>query len=306
MSNTADTIANASTNPFTLDNDKLMTSMRLACDWLTDIAQTPTDELPANTVNQKGFAYSSWKGAFRGEYSAANRQWWYYCPIWHGGQAVKALVMASEILGDQKYLDAAKLGAQWIFNNQVWDKSSPDHGLILAFEDIADKVNTSAVLECMHGLMMLADQTNSQEMWDRIIAAGDFIVRKMFMPEAGLFRDVYDPAKHDLLLPNPFRTKNDIGGRPLIDDAILLKLYDKTGDTRFRDVHISICETLLRDQNPAGNWLDYGPCSAEKGLFHPRHTYWWGMPMLDTYRETNREEFLKVAIASGEFCQHAM
>jgi hypothetical protein len=32
--------------------------------------------------------YKDWRGAFRGEYSAATQRWDVYAPIWHGGQGV--------------------------------------------------------------------------------------------------------------------------------------------------------------------------------------------------------------------------
>ena len=284
----------------------MINSVRMACDWLMDMAQVQTDYLPPDTEDLNGFGYASWKGSIRGEYSVAEKKWGYFCPIWHTGQAVKSLVLAAEFLNDDKYMQAAKMGADFIYANQVWDASSPDHGLILAFEDIPDKVNTSAIMECMDGLMLLADKLESQEMWDQLIAAGHFIVDKMYMPDAGLFRDVYDPNTHSVLLPNPYLTKNDIGGRPLIDDGVLVRLYEKTGDKKFLDTHVRISETLVAEQNPPGNWIDYGPCNAEDGCIHPRHAYWWGMPLLDTYRQTGRQEFLDTAVASGRFCENAM
>jgi len=288
-----------------LDLDRLINSIRMACDWLCDVAQTKTDAMPSDTDNPKNFNYASWKGAFRGEYSADTKRWWYYCPIWHGGQAVKALVMAGDALSEDKYINAAKACADFITANQVWDESNQDHGLLLAYEDIGDKVNTSAVMEAMHGLMLLADKTNSPDLWNRVVAAGYFLINKMFSKEHGVFRDVYDPARHEVVLPNPFLSKRG-QGRPLVEDAVLVKLFEKTGDKRFLDVHVAISRTLTADQDPPGNWMDYGPCNRAKGVFHPRHTYWWGLPLLDTYRATGEEEFLKTAIASGEFCIEAM
>lgn len=289
-----------------LEREQIIDSIRRACDWIADVAQTKTDGLPEDTVNRKNFDYRSWKGAIRGEYSVAEKTWWYFCPVWHTGQAIKALVMATDVLEDEEYLRAAQMGADFILANQIWDKLNPDHGLILAFEDIPDKVNTSAILECMHGMMLLADRIGSPEIWDRMIGAGNFLLKKMYLPEKGLFQDVYDPAKHQPFLPNPFRSKNGIGGRPLIDDAVLLRLFEKSGDKRFLDAHMRISETLLVDQNPPGNWINYGPCNEILGVFHPRHTYWWGLPLLETYRVTGRREFLDTAVASGRFCENAM
>lgn len=284
----------------------MIASIRNACDWIANVAQVKGDALPENTVDWKGYAYSSWKGSVRGEYSAAEKTWRYFGPIWHTGQAVKALVLTSDFLSEDKYLQAARLGADFILANQVWDKTSPDHGLIRAFEDIPDKVNTSAAMECMHGLMMLADRIGSPEIWDRLVAAGCFLLDRMYMPEAGLFRDGYDPVRHEIVMPSRFVTKNNVGGRPLVEDAVLVRLFEQTGDERFLRAHVRISETLVADQNPPGNWIDYGPCNNITGAFHPRQTYWWSLPLLETYRLTHRREFLDTAIASGRFCENAL
>lgn len=284
---------------------QLLESVNLACSWLMDVAQVKADHLTI-AKNKKGFKYDTWKGVIRGEYSAGRKEWDFFCPIWHTGQAVKALVQAYKITKEKKHLQAARLGAEFITHNQIFEKNHPDFGLILAFEDHADKVNTSAILECMDGLIHLAEIENTDSLWQRIIAAGDFIIEKMFMPKEGLFRDCYDPDTHSVELPNPFPTKDNIGGRPLIDDAIFVRLYERTGEKKYLDVHVKVSETLLADQRPAGNWVDYAPCDAEKMLFHPRHTYWWGKPLLDTYRQTQRKEFLETAISSGEFTLQAL
>ncbi|MFA5865435.1 MAG: hypothetical protein WC975_12220 [Phycisphaerae bacterium] len=288
-----------------LDPLKLKSGLLLACDWVTEIAQLKTENFPPDTRDTIGHLHKSWKGAIRGEYSVAQKQWDFFCPVWHTGQAVKALVLAAEYFKNERYQSAARLGADFIINNQIWNPENPDHGLILAYEDYGDKVTTSAILESMHGLILLADTESSSELWSRLTTAGNFLIDKLYMPQECLFRDLYDPAIH-CAAPNPYRTKNNIGGRPLLDDSIMLRLYHKTKEKHFLDVHIKISETLVREQNPKGNWIDYGPCNPKTGSFHPRHTYWWGLPLLGTYRETGREEFLHTALACGEFLKNAL
>ncbi|HAH88112.1 MAG TPA: hypothetical protein DCL60_12165 [Armatimonadetes bacterium] len=287
------------------DKSDLCKSALLACDWLVDTAQVKDNTLTIEK-NSLDFKYASWAGAMRGEYSVADKSWDFFCPVWHTGQAIKALLTASDLLGEMKYLKAASDGVDFITANQVWDKSSPDHGLITAYEDFSDMPNTSAILECMDGLILQAEREDSEDLWQRIIAAGELMVDRLYMPGTGHFRDVYNPEIHSALLPNPYTTKNDIGGRPLLDDGIWLKLYIKTHDQKFLDVHMAVAEALVKEQNPPGNWADYAPCNAKAGCFHPRHTYWWSLPLIDTYAFTGRKEFLDVAIASGEFCLSAM
>ncbi len=287
-----------------MNRAELIESIKLACDWLADIAQVKTDKLTIEN-NEKGFKYDSWKGAIRGEYNCGKKQWGFFCPVWHTGQAVKALVKAYKLTGEEKYLQSAKLGAAFITNAQIYDKSNPDFGLILAFEDHADKVNTSAILECLDGLIHLAELEGDEQLWKRIISAGEFVANRAYNPQLGLFRDLYDPQTRKYI-PNAFRTKDEKDGRPLIDDAIFVKLYDKTGDKKYLEIHTKVSETLVQDQRPKGNWVDYGPCDGDRMLFHPRHTYWWGKPLLDTYRKTARKEFWQTALDSGEFTLKAL
>ena len=288
-----------------MEKKDLLSSVKLASDWLCDIAQIKTENLPVDTMDRYNHRHTTWKGAIRGEYSAAVKQWDMFCPVWHTGQAIKSLLMVTPLVKDEKCMTAARLGAEFILAHQVCDTASPDYGLILAYEDFGDKVTTSAIFEAMHGLILLAEAEKSEEMWQRIVAAGHFLIDRLYMPGQGLFRDLYDPVTHTIP-PNPYRTKDNIGGRPLLDDGILLRLYQKTGNRKFLEVHIQVSERLLADQNPPGNWIDYGPCNAKIGSVHPRHLYWWGLPLIDTYRETGRQEFLETAVGSGEFLKMAM
>ncbi len=289
-----------------LDAAKLKTAMERACHWIQHVAQLQTDELPGDTLNRSALPYTRWAGALRGEYSAASKTWWFFCPVWHTGQAVKALLAAEEVLGQPAWRHGAKRGAEFICHHQVLDEASPDYGLILAYEDLPTEVNTSAMLECMDGLMLLASAEQDEAAWKRLVAAGEFILAKTFMPGEGLFRDVYNPQTHAVRLPNPYRTKDDIGGRPLLDDAVFARLYARTGHQPFLDAHVKVSRRLVADQRPRGNWIDYGPCHAAAGLFHPRQTYWWSLPLLESYRLTGDRQYLETVIASGEFLARAM
>ncbi len=287
-----------------MDKVQLTEAIKLASDWLSDVAQVKTDELTTE-LNRKGFKYDSWKGAIRGEYSCKSKEWDFFCPVWHTGQAIKSLVCAYRLTKERKYYESARLGVEFIKNVQIYDENDVDFGLILAFEDEPAQVNTSAILECLDGLMHFAKLEGDDDLWKRIIAAGEFVANKAYNEEIGLFRDLYNPEEH-AFVPNAFRTKDGKDGRPLIDDAIFVRLYERTGNKKYLDIHVRVSETLVNDQRPKGNWVDYGPCDADRMMFHPRHTYWWGKPLLDTYRMTGRQEFLETAIASGEFTLKGM
>lgn len=259
-------------------------SMELACAWITDIARVKDENDPTPRKHKHKF----WQGALRGEYRAAKKEWSFFCPVWHTGQAIKALAMAYRITGGEKLLEAARSGAHFIINNQINDRSSEDHGLILAYEDHPDQVNTSAILECLDGLLVLDDISGTNEYSGNVIAAVDWVARKAWIKGEGIFRDLYDP-EHKKFIDNAYGSP----GRPLFDDAIFTKAYRLSSEERFKDIFFEIAGRLLQDEWPAGNWAKYRPCDKSAGRIHPRHAYWWGFPMLEAYLESKDEKYLE-------------
>jgi hypothetical protein len=107
---------------FNIDRENLRTSLESACEWIVDIAQVKTDELIFEK-NKYNLHHRKWKGAVRGEYSAAKAEWDFFCPIWHTGQCVKALVSAYNVLKDERLLEAAKSGADFIGSERMGVKN---------------------------------------------------------------------------------------------------------------------------------------------------------------------------------------
>ena len=52
--------------------------------------------------------HKHWKGALRDDYRTADRKWDFSAPMWHTGQAIKALVLASRALEDDQYVVGAR------------------------------------------------------------------------------------------------------------------------------------------------------------------------------------------------------
>jgi hypothetical protein len=78
-----------------MDRNSLRESLRAALFWLGDRAQVQDEAEPV----EKRHHQLSWKGAIKGEYSAALRKWHFFCPVWHTGQAVKAFTLGYQDLG---------------------------------------------------------------------------------------------------------------------------------------------------------------------------------------------------------------
>lgn len=272
----------AGTNPETLRE-----RLRLACAWITETAQVRNEDEPI----EKKHPYQRWVGAIKSEYRAAESRWWFFGPVWHTGQAVKALVMAHRALGDPDLLVPARLGAEFIAAN-TRDGATPDEALVEAYEDEPDKVCVSGILESLDGLRLLQAHTPGTR-WETLFRrAAAWIVARAWIPGQGLFRDLYDPAG-GIFVDRPY---GDYDGRPLLDDAILLKAFRMSGDDTFRRAFFETADRLLADEEPAGNWVRYGPCNRNTGCLHPRHAYWWGYPMFAAYADSGERKYLDCAL----------
>ncbi|NLG29341.1 MAG: hypothetical protein GX557_15635, partial [Chloroflexi bacterium] len=220
-------------------------------------------------------------------------------PVWHTGQAVKALVLAHRVLQEDWLLAGARAGAEFILGAQVSAADDPDAGLILAYEDDPAKVNTSAVLEALEGLLLLGDATGEARYSDAASAAARWVAARAYQGD-GLFVDSYDPASRTFA-PYRYGTR----GRPLAEDAVLLQVATRSGDARLRAIFLEVCERLLRDEDPPGNWINYSPCDPVRGNLHPRHAYWWGRPLIDAWRATGDRRYLACALRCGEYYRQA-
>ena len=277
-------------NIYSVDAAKLCDSLELAVRWLTEIAMVRSEE----QVNfPPRLSYKRWRGAIRGEYSAAGQQWEMFCPMWHTGQAIKALCMAAKALNKPELLDEAAFCAGFIMDNRI--TSSEDAGLIPAFEDIPDQINISAVLESLDGLFYLSESTGNRSYSDAAVQALKWVRDHAWVPKKGIFNDIYDPQKRQF----NFETRSH-QGRPLLDDAVFVTAWQLTGDRSFLDMAQRIGETLLEKENPQGNWIAYIPCNTTRQDIHPRHAYWWGMPMRKLYHATGDKRFLDCSENLGE------
>ena len=101
-----------------LDRAALTAAAAAACDWITGVAQMKTDTLSSEQNSHK-LEHQHWRGALRGEYRASTRQWDFFCPVWHTGQAIKSLVWAAQALNRPDLLDAARLSAEFIGAEQT-------------------------------------------------------------------------------------------------------------------------------------------------------------------------------------------
>jgi len=281
-----------------IDRAALEDSVKLACRWLIHIAQIKTESLGERDKNTAGFPYANWKGAIRGEYSPARDSdngrlkagtWSFFCPIWHTGQAVKALSLAYKCFGDADYLEGAKQGAEFIGRCQNHDKTSEDFGCVSGYEDSPTSINCSAVLEACDGLFALSEVSGDNLYVGWAVAAIQWAVRRLYKG-GGLFADGYNPVKKTLDAPR-WLDKFGAPGRPLLDDGVLLTAWQRTQDEKLRAAFYEIADLLIAKEEPAGNWINYVPCDWKTGAIHPRQAFWWGRPMWMAYKNSKVDKY---------------
>ncbi|MBR2373185.1 MAG: hypothetical protein IKA87_03035 [Lentisphaeria bacterium] len=277
--------------------EKLQKSLDLALEWLSGPAVVRNNE----PVGERGraFGYTFWNGAIRGEYCSSEKVWDSFCPVWHTGQAVKAFVMASGLPGKEKYLENARECAGFIMAQQI--DSGRDAGLILAFEDHSDKVNTSAILEAVDGLFMLTDVSGEKKYEECALKALSWIASHAWQKDMGKFFDLYQISSGNFIFG-----VEGAQNRPLLDDAVFLKGWHRCGDPLFLEIASATAETLFQDEKPAGNWIKYIPCSVKNNTLHPRHAYWWGLPMLELFRETGERRYYDLFCRAVEWYRNAL
>ena len=276
----------------------LQKSLVAALRFLTESAIV-RDNAPPGEHSQE-FGYTFWNGALRGEYSLAEKQWDTFCPVWHTGQGIKALCLAAQALGERKYLDYAVECAGFLLANQL--HGGGDDGLLLAFEDDPQMVNTSAILESLDGLFMLADMLGEARYEKAALDAAAWIARKAWLPDEGRFQDTYD------IRSRTFKVLADLpnASRPLLDDCIFYRCYLRCGNTAYRDIALATAETLLRDEGPEGNWIKYHPCVKATGSIHPRHAFWWGRPMAELFGYTGDERYKEIFFRAVRWYENAL
>lgn len=267
-----------------------------AARWLADKARIRGPEDDVVDPHDYPVPDGGYLGAVRNEYDTKTGEWSLNGPVWHTGQAIRAVLIAHRHSADTTYLDAARAMGEYVLRNIVTDPSDPNDGLLLAYEGDNVTVNNQTAFETLPGLYDLAEATGDQEWIAQARRAADFAIGG-FNPAEGLIADHYHVNNRSFIID----PDNVLPGRIALDDAALATLSDLTGDPRYRDVFLAMADRALRDEDPAGTWVVYPPWHRDTGRLHIRASWWWGYPMLTAHDLTGEQRFMDAAIRAGDW-----
>jgi len=265
-----------------IPREDLLEAALQGCNWLTDVGQVIEKDNP-------NF------GAIRGEYDTKIREWSFYGPFWHTGNAVRALLTAFKMSGNRKYLKHAIWGGEYMIRNQVLDKKHMHfYGCIIDHGNIASQLEGLRVL---HDLYLV---TGEKQWRERFRLAVDWVIKATYLKGEGLFINSFKAN-----YPERYELDKKERARPLNDDATLYAAYQEFKEPIYLETFLEVADRLLRDEDPPGNWIEYYPCNPNSfgglGHIHPRHTWWWGYPMLSAYDATGDRKYLECGIRSGDW-----
>ena len=245
-------------------------------------------------------------GKSRCDYNMTEGRWYDYEPPWHTGQIIYGLVDAYQVTGDSTYLRTATRAGDWWVSLEITDHSKL-RGMVDAIHgDHAGQVIVFAtVSDGTAGLFKLYRLTGVRKYAEVPTKAGDWMLEHMWVPEYGVFYDNVDPETGDVIKQNsPFwpdkkeQTLFDVA-RPNNEGSLYKDMYEFTGNEKYKQIFIELCQSLVEKQGPEGLWMDFMPNHKAEGSFHPRFNLWYAESLLEGYDLTGDKRYLEAALKTA-------
>ena len=242
------------------------------------------------------------EGKSKCDYNMTEGKWYPYEPPWHTGQVIYALTEAYKITGNNDYLKAAKRAGDWWVSLEIKDHPKLKGMLNAIHGDHAgDVIVFATVSDGTAGLFKLYDITGDKKYADVPTSAGDWMLNNMCDLEEGVCYDNVNPKTGEVLKANsPFwrekknQTLYDVA-RPNNEGSLFLDMFKYTGNKKYKEAFIILCESLVENQGPEGLWMDFMPNHKIAGSFHPRFNLWYAESLLDGYELTGDKRYLMAA-----------
>ncbi|MCG2615866.1 glycoside hydrolase family 88 protein [Terrimonas sp. NA20] len=245
------------------------------------------------------------EGKSRCDYNVTEGKWYEYEVPWHTGQAVNSLVAAYKATNNKSYLDAAKRGGNFWISMEIKDnpklKGMVDarHGDVLGDEFIV----FATVSDGTPGIYELSKVTKDPRYAKVATNAADWMLKNMYYPEKGVCYDNIQVSTGEVLKEySPFWKQKDQKdqelfdvSRPNTEGSLFKDAFEFSGDKKFKDAFILLCNSLLEKQGPDGVWMRFMPNSEANKTFHPRFSLWYAESLIEAFKLTGDRKYLEGA-----------
>lgn len=245
------------------------------------------------------------EGKSRCDYNLTEGKWYEYEVPWHTGQAVNALLAAYKATGYKSYLDAAKRGGDFWIGLEIKDhprlKGMVDarHGDVLG----QDFIVFATVSDGTPGIYELSRVTQDPKYARVATNAANWMLQNMYYPEKGVCYDNIDAKTGEVLKEySPFWKQKDQKdqelfdvSRPNTEGSLFKDAYEFSGDKKFKDAFILLCNSLIEKQGKEGVWMRFMPNSEAAQSFHPRFSLWYAESLVEAYKLTKDRKYLEAA-----------
>lgn len=248
------------------------------------------------------------QGKARGDYELVSGEWTEYEPAWHTGQLIKGLLDAYEVTNDETALKSAKKAGDWWITLQ-FPKGHPLEGYMNAVhgDKVGNLINTTTIADGTPGLFQLSRITGKDTYADVATSAGNWILENLYVKEHKLSYNIVDPdtgeiwkdkSPHEQHQDDPITIKQV--ARPNAEGYLWKDMYEHTGDEKYKEAYLEICDGLLEKQSENGFWMDFEPNDPKTGKIHARFNTWNAEALLEAYELTDDKKYLKGAFKTGQ------
>lgn len=245
-------------------------------------------------------------GKSRCDYNVTEGKWYPYEVPWHTGQAVNALLAAYKATANKAYLNAAIRGGDYWISMEIKDKPAALKGMVNAIHgDVLgdDFIVFATVSDGTPGIYELSRVTKNPKYAKIATSAASWMLANMYYPEQGVCYDNIDSKTGEVLKEySPFwKTKDkkdqklfDVS-RPNTEGSLFKDAYEFSGDKKFKDAFIVLCNSLIEKQGPEGVWMQFMPNFVEEHSFHPRFSLWYAESLIEAFKLTKDRKYLESA-----------
>lgn len=247
-------------------------------------------------------------GKAKGDYELVSSEWTEYEPAWHTGQLIKGLLDAYIVTKDENALKHAKKAGDWWVTLQ-FQEGHPLEGYMNAVhgDKVGNLINTTTIADGTPGLFQLSRVTKDDTYADVATSAGKWILDNLYVKEHKLSYNIVDPetgeiwkdkSPHEQHQDDPITIKQV--ARPNAEGYLWKDIYEHTGEERYKEAFIEICDGLLEKQSDNGFWMDFEPNDPKTGKIHARFNTWNAEALLEAYALTKEKKYLNGAFKTGQ------